>query len=89
MVEIIATDDFREWYQDDLDDVAGRAVFEMVAKLEQFGTQLPLPLSSALNGSKYPLRELCVKAGGHQLNRLRLRPLARRGAASRCRESRR
>ena len=38
MVEIIATDDFREWYQDDLDDVAGRAVFEMVAKLEQFGT---------------------------------------------------
>jgi hypothetical protein len=39
----------------------------MVAKLEQFGTQLPFPLSSALNGSKYALRELRVKASGDQL----------------------
>ncbi|MEY4510542.1 MAG: hypothetical protein RLZZ450_2664 [Pseudomonadota bacterium] len=67
MVEVVAADEFREWYEDELDDAAGRAVFEMVAKLEQFGTQLPFPLSSALNGSKYALRELRVKASGDQL----------------------
>jgi hypothetical protein len=67
MVEVVATDEFREWYEDQLDDVSGRAVFEMVAKLEQFGTQLPFPLSSALNGSKYALRELRVKAAGDQI----------------------
>jgi hypothetical protein len=27
MVEVVAADEFREWYEDELDDAAGRAVF--------------------------------------------------------------
>lgn len=66
MVEVIATDEFTAWYEN-LSDAHGKSVFQAVVRLEQFGTQLPFPHSSALKGSKYPLRELRVKAQGAQI----------------------
>lgn len=66
MIEVVTTDEFVAWYQE-LDDQQGEAVFASVAKLEVFGTDLPFPLSSALNGSRFALRELRVKAGGAQI----------------------
>jgi hypothetical protein len=66
VVEVIVTDEFAGWY-DALDESHERAVYEMVEKLQQFGVDLPFPLCSALNESKYALRELRVKAGGDQI----------------------
>ena len=66
MVEVVTTDEFAVWYES-LSDAHGESVFQAVVRLEQFGTQLPFPHSSALMGSKYALRELRVKAQGAQI----------------------
>ena len=52
--EVVATDEFRDWYRD------GRAVARAVDRLEIMGTSLPFPHSSAIVGARYPLRELRI-----------------------------
>lgn len=66
MVEVIADDVFTSWYYA-LDDRDRGAVYRAVGALEQAGTTLGFPLSSALQGTAYPLRELRVQSGGRPL----------------------
>ncbi len=61
MAEVIATDDFKGWYES-LDEGHSVSVARVVDQLEIVGVTLPFPLSSALNGTRYALRELRVKA---------------------------
>jgi hypothetical protein len=65
-IEIVATDDFVRWWQA-LPEREHDAVYDAVSLLEQFGTQLPFPHSSAIAGTALPLRELRRKSGKHQL----------------------
>jgi hypothetical protein len=64
--EVIATDEFVRWWQS-LRGKEHDAVRVAVDLLEQFGTNLPFPHSSAVAGSKYALRELRRKSAKHQL----------------------
>ena len=66
MVEVIATDEFVDWY-DNLQDSHLRNVTRTVDMLEMSGVTLGFPQSSKIKGSRYPLRELRIKSGGHQL----------------------
>jgi hypothetical protein len=65
-IEIVATDDFVRWWQA-LPEREHDAVYDAVSLLEQFGTGLPFPHSSALESTSLPLRELRRKSGKHQL----------------------
>jgi hypothetical protein len=65
-VEVVVTDEFASWYAD-LTGPQRESVIHSVGLLEQLGAQLPFPHSSALQGSKHPLRELRVKAQGAQI----------------------
>ena len=67
MVEVIVTNEFREWYEalseDDFD-----AVNRVVGLLEVKGVRLPFPYSSVIKSSKrYALRELRAQSGGRPL----------------------
>ncbi len=67
VVEIIVTDEFREWYEtltaNDFD-----AVNRVVGLLEAKGVALPFPYSSAIKSSKKcALRELRVQSSGRPL----------------------
>lgn len=66
MGEVVATDEFRDWFRA-LDDGDARAVARGVDRLEMMGVALPFPFSSALAGSRYPLRELRIQSGGRPL----------------------
>ena len=59
-------DEFRDWYhglpERMLDDVT-----DAVGFLEEMGTVLGHPRSSAIKGSKYALRELRIQSHGHPL----------------------
>ncbi len=66
MVEVVACDEFTEWY-DRLDEDDSDAVGHYVDLLEARGTTLPFPYCSAIKGSKYALRELRVQSGGKPL----------------------
>lgn len=66
MVEVVVTDEFAGWYGE-LSDAHRESVIHSVGLLEQMGTQPPFPHSSALKGSRYPLRELRVKAQGDHI----------------------
>jgi len=57
MVEVVATDEFTEWYRD-LDAEEQSAVEYLVGLLEQRGVQLGHPYSSAVKGTRHALREL-------------------------------
>jgi len=61
MGEVVATDEFRDWYRG-LDDGDARALTRGVDRLEMLGIRLTFPFSSALVGSRYALRELRTKA---------------------------
>lgn len=63
MVEVIGTDEFRGWF-DGLGDSEAKSVAHVVDMLEAAGVALPFPYSSAIQGSKYPLRELRIQSGG-------------------------
>ena len=65
MVEVVGSDEFAEWF-DALDEGDQDAVARAVDMLESVGIALPFPYSSAIEGCRYPLRELRVKAGGKQ-----------------------
>lgn len=66
MVEVVGTDNFEEWFLR-LDDVDGRAVVRVVGLLEDRGVSLGFPHSSAIRGSRHPLRELRVQSAGEPI----------------------
>jgi hypothetical protein len=63
MVEIVVTDEFRAWYEA-LSIDEQESVFRAVTILEELGTTLGFPYSSAIKRSRYPLRELRVQHRG-------------------------
>ena len=66
MVDIVVTDEFRDWYES-LTDGDADSVALGVERLEQMGVTLPHPYSSQIKGSKYALRELRVQSRGRPL----------------------
>ena len=62
-MEVIYTDDFGRWFAP-LDGQHRVSVAAAVLVLEEKGVTLGFPRSSALESSKYPLRELRVQSGG-------------------------
>lgn len=59
-------DEFRDWYHQ-LPDGMLDDVTEAVEFLEVMGVGLGHPMSSAIKGSKYALRELRIQSHGHPL----------------------
>jgi hypothetical protein len=66
MAGIVGTEEFEVWFLG-LDDADGRAVVRVVGLLEEKGTALGFPFSSAIEGSRYSLRELRAQSGGRPL----------------------
>lgn len=66
MIEVLGTDEFEQWFLM-LDDTDSMAVARIVGLLEAKGTALGFPYSSAIAGSRYPLRELRIQSGGKPL----------------------
>jgi hypothetical protein len=66
MVEVLGTAEFEEWFLG-LSSFDARAVVRGVGLLEAKGLALGFPHSSALEGSRYALRELRVQSGGRPL----------------------
>ena len=66
MAEVVATDEFREWYEG-LDDTDGEAVTFSVELLAECGVALGHPHSSAIKGTKSALRELRAQSAGKPL----------------------
>jgi hypothetical protein len=66
MIEVIATDEFRSWF-DDLDDAAADDIEVAVGLLEDRGVALGFPHSSAINGASFALRELRVQSNARPL----------------------
>jgi hypothetical protein len=66
MVEVIGTTDFEEWFLG-LGSADARAVVRGVGLLEAKGLALGHPYSSALGGSRFPLRELRIQSAGRPL----------------------
>jgi hypothetical protein len=67
VVEVIGTDEFLDWFKNQLDDKQSDDVIRVVDMLESHGVTLPFPYSSAIVGSKIALRELRIQSGGHPL----------------------
>lgn len=66
MIEVLGTDEFEQWFLA-LSEPDSMAVARVVGLLEARGTALGFPYSSAVAGSRYPLRELRVQSGGRPL----------------------
>ena len=66
-MDIIVTDEFRDWYEDVIDDQAARDVYRVVGLLEAKGVTLGFPYSSSVEGSSIALRELRVQSGGRPI----------------------
>jgi hypothetical protein len=66
MIEVLGTGEFELWFLA-LDDADSMAVARVVGLLEAQGTTLGFPYSSAVEGSKYPLRELRIQSDGKPL----------------------
>jgi len=66
MVEVVATDEFAEWFED-LDEADTKAVVQVVDLLAARGVSLGFPYSSEIKGSRYALRELRAQSGGKPL----------------------
>lgn len=63
MPEVAVTDEFKTWYEALLIDEQ-ESVFRVVTLLEGRGVALGYPYSSAIEGSRHPLRELRVQHEG-------------------------
>jgi hypothetical protein len=63
MVEVIATDEFTDWYND-LDEPGSEDVDVSVGVLERLGVALGYPRSSAIEGTSFALRELRIQSRG-------------------------
>jgi hypothetical protein len=66
MVEVVVTDEFTEWFGE-LDDEGAEDVAAKVDLLEANGVALGYPHSSAIEGSRYALRELRIQSRGRPL----------------------
>jgi hypothetical protein len=66
MSDVAYTDEFEAWW-DSLDEADQDAVQFSVSLLRQFGVTLGHPHSSAIKGSKHPLRELRCQSSGRPL----------------------
>jgi hypothetical protein len=66
VTDVVATDEFREWYEslDEADDVA---VVRAIDLLEARGVRLGFPHSSDIKGASFALRELRAQAQGRPL----------------------
>lgn len=62
MAEVLATDEFRDWYLG-LSEAEADSVAVSVERLEQLGIALSYPHSSAIRGTAASLRELRIAAG--------------------------
>ncbi len=62
MFQVLATDEFRDWYLGIAQSEAD-AVTVSVERLEQMGIALSYPHSSEIRGTAYALRELRISAG--------------------------
>jgi len=63
VVEVVVTDEFKDWYEN-LSIYEQESVFRAATLLEELGTKLGFPYSSAMQRSRYPLRELRVQHRG-------------------------
>jgi hypothetical protein len=66
VTEVVGSAEFEAWFLA-LTDADGRAVARVVGLLEARGAALGFPCSSAIQGSKFALRELRVQTAGHPL----------------------
>ncbi len=66
MTEVVATDEFHEWYES-LDEADDAAVVRVIDLLEARGVRLGFPYSSELKGTSFALRELRTQAQGRPL----------------------
>ena len=66
MIEVVGTDEFEAWFLQ-LDYADSQAVARVIGLLEEKGLALGFPYSSAIEGSRYALRELRVQSGGKPL----------------------
>ena len=66
MNEVIATDEFAEWFQS-IEEVYVNAIVVAVSKLESEGVSVGHPASSAIKGATFGLRELRIRSHGHAL----------------------
>jgi hypothetical protein len=64
--EVVGSAEFEAWFLALTDGDAG-AVARVVGLLEARGATLGFPYSSAIQGSKFALRELRVQSAGHPL----------------------
>ena len=62
MIQVLATDEFRDWYLD-LSAPEADSVTISVERLEQLGVALGHPHSSEIKGTSYAMRELRIAAG--------------------------
>jgi hypothetical protein len=63
VVEVVVTDELKGWYEA-LSIYEQESVFRAVTLLEELGTKLGFPYSSAIRRCRYPLRELRVQHRG-------------------------
>lgn len=66
MIEVVVTDEFSNWFEE-LDDRTADDVTDSVGLLEERGVDLGFPMSSAIKGTRYPLRELRMNSRGRPL----------------------
>jgi len=66
MVDVIGTDEFGEWFGA-LEEAHKKSVARVVDVLEQEGLALGFPYSSAIEGSRFPMRELRIMSTGRYL----------------------
>jgi hypothetical protein len=67
--EVLATDEFRAWYEGLSETEQERVAFS-VGLLEERGVTLPYPHSSAIKGASFGLRELRTQSEGDPLRTL-------------------
>jgi hypothetical protein len=65
-VEVICTDEFKDWYEA-LGEREQDRVYRSVELLRERGVTLPFPYSSAVNGASFALRELRTQVEGDPL----------------------
>lgn len=70
MGEVVGTDEFKDWYEElarQPDPADLESVTVAVGLLEARGVALGHPYSSAIRGTRHPIRELRVQSGGRPL----------------------
>jgi hypothetical protein len=63
MVEVVVTDEFREWYEALAEGIQDE-VFKAVEHVKRQGTRLGFPQSSNIKSSRYAMRELRIQSHG-------------------------